>query len=79
MEIVPFRIEMRVALPLYLKSAAADARCAAPRYVSLTRAVAPCLLTKTVGDTPCTQLQQPLRRSAENKTAILRAIKAGTF
>src|SRR5450759_683266 len=32
-----------------------------PRHVFLTRAVAPYLLTETVGNTPCTPSQQPLR------------------
>jgi len=54
----------RPALPLRLKTVGAEERGAAPRHVFLTRAVAPYLLTETVGNTPCTPSQQPLRRSA---------------
>ena len=47
------------------------------RYVSLTRAVAPYLLSKTVGNTPMYTIPIAAAAVGRNKTAILRAIKAG--
>ena len=50
---------------------------ACPRNVLLTGAVAPYLLIETVGNTPMHTIATAAASVGRNKTAILRAIKAG--